>query len=253
MLTNFVRAFPATLEQVAPNQLTGRLVPYDEPTWVLDELPDGNVDIYQEGFRRSAFSTQSGSKEPGVIRRIGLIHMHDGGLGFLGPFTSLREAPDGLWGDVRILPTKAPDVEALLQAGVSGLSIEFRLPGSGATQVDADGVRWRSRAHLDRVALEAKGAYTGAQVLAYRSEHAAEIAEAEEEARLAAEAEAAKKKQEIDEIAEVEAAQAEATERKRRWDELCAREEAERAKQAELIRSHGVTVPPHGGLPQKGY
>lgn len=230
----FVRAFATTLEQTGTRQLTGRFVPYDVDALVLDELPDGNVDIYREGFRRGAFAPQIDSREPAVLRRIGLVHTHAGGLGYLGPVTALRDGDDGLWGDVAVLRSKANDVEDLMGAGVSELSVEFRLPKVGHTTVDDDGVRWRTRAHLDQIALEAKGAYTGARVLAFRAEldelaqqEAARAAEAEAE-RIAAEAAAAAERE------QAEAAEA-AVKRRAELDEWLA---AEQVKQEQLRRKY---------------
>jgi HK97 family phage prohead protease len=234
---HYIRAFPSTVTATLTpkgRQLTGRLVPYDTVADVLDELPDGKLDIYREGFRRGAFAPQVGSREKGVVNRIGLVHRHEGGLGYLGPFVALRDEPDGLWGDVTVLPTKADDVGTLLEAGITELSIEFRLP-RGTNTVEQDGIRWRTKAHLDAVALEPRGAYRQAQVLAYRAE-ADDLARAakEEEDRLAAEAAAA------------EAQQAEAAERRRKWDELLARIPKTQSEQGELLKTYGVTRP--GGL-----
>lgn len=229
-LLTHLRAYPTTLERTGPHQLTGRFVPYDVVADVLDELPDGQVDIYREGFRRGAFAPQVDTAEPGVLRRIGLVHTHAGGLGYLGPVVALREAPDGLYGDVAVLRSKAGDVEDLMSAGVSELSVEFRLPKVGHTSVDDAGVRWRTRAHLDQVALEARGSYTGARVLAYR----AELDElAQEEATAAAAAEAERVAAEAAATAEREQAEAAeaATKRRAELDEWLA---AELAKQEQL-------------------
>lgn len=221
----FLRAFPAHIERTGTRHLTGRLVPYNEPTDVLDQLPDGRLDIYREGFRPGAFRGQIDGRGKGAFSRVSLVHRHDrGGLGYLGPFTALRDEPDGLYGDVAIVRSKADDVQDLLDNGVADLSVEFRVPPTGATEED-DGVRWRVRAYLDQVALEAKGAYTGAEVLAYRAqvdEHQHEIAQADEAVRLA---------------------EAEAAARRQRWAELAGRLDAEQARQAELVRTYGVTVP----------
>jgi HK97 family phage prohead protease len=227
----FIRAFPAALEQSGPHRLSGRFVPFDVATLVLDELPDGGVDIYPEGFRRGAFAPQVSSPEPAVVRRIGLVHTHDGGLGYLGPVIALRDEPDGLWGDVAVLRSKASDVEDLLAAGVKELSVEFRLPRLGqGTVIDGDGVRWRTRAHLDQIALEAKGAYTGARVASFRAE-LDELAK-EEAARHAAETEQAAA---VATAAQAEQSKVEAAEQAARQraelDEWLA---AEEAKQAEL-------------------
>jgi HK97 family phage prohead protease len=258
-----LRAFPAAFELSGQRQLTGRLVPYDTPTEVLDRNPDGTPDRYFEGFRRGAFAPQSGSTEKGVFRRIGLIHKHEGGLGFLGPFTALREEADGLYGDAAILRSRANDVEDLLANGVEELSVEFRLPGRANTEV-VDGVRWRVRAHLDAVALEPKGAYSDARVLAFRDEmdeierEAADeqAAEAAEAARVEAEAQrlldeeaAARAKVDADRAAEAEVV----AQRAARFAELSERLTREQARQTLYVTQYGLTVPPHNGLPIHGY
>jgi HK97 family phage prohead protease len=223
--------------------LTGRLVPYDVVADVLDEKPDGGYDIYKEGFRRGAFSPQvtNGANNKAILTKIGLIHRHDGGLGYLGPFVGLREEKDGLWGDVMILPTKADDVGALLDAGIEELSIEFRLPPPDThTSVDDSGIRWRTRAHLDQVALEPRGAYRTAQVLAYRTEvdtTAAVAAAAEaEQTRLATEAAEEQRRLETEANANLE--------RRQRWDAMSGRLDREMSKQADLVRTYGFTRPP---------
>jgi len=240
----FMRAFPAQLEQTDDQTLTGRLVPYGVVADVLDEV-EGRYDIYREGFQRGAFDGQvlTGARNKGVLTKIGLIHRHDGGLGYLGPFTALRERDDGLWGDVTILPTKAPDVAALLRAGVDELSIEFRLRKEPNTMVDDHGVRWRTSVHLDQVALEPKGAYRGAQVLAMRAEQD-ELDRQRAEEAAAAEAERQTADAERD---EAEAAAAAAVERKRAWDEMQARLADDEAKQRQYVTDYGLTKPPGFG------
>jgi HK97 family phage prohead protease len=256
--TVHVRAYPAQIKKNGPRQLTGRLVPYNVATDVLDMEDDGQPDLYREGFRPGAFASQLNSTSKGVIRKISLIHRHEGGLGFLGPFVALREQPDGLYGDVNIVPTKAEDVGALIQDGIDELSIEFHLIGrANHTEVDGTGVRWRTRAYLHQVALEPKGAYSQAQVLAYRAaidEEQKEQAEANaaEQAKLArekAEQEEAED-QRLREEAEAAAvrvrteAEAEATlERRRRWEELTARVPKVAIEQAELVRIYGIPRP----------
>jgi HK97 family phage prohead protease len=246
---SFFRAVPAQIERTGPRQLTGLLMPYDVVAQVLDELPDGQIDAYQEGFRRGAFAPQANAKGKGIINKINLVHRHGpDGLGYLGPFTALREEADGLYGDARILPTLAENVGALLEEGVDELSVEFRLPRAEHT-VEVDGVRWRTRAHLDQVALEPKGAYTTARVLQYRSEmddaqqeRAAKQAEEAEAQQAAAAAAAAQ----VAEAERLEREAEEAAERRREWEALTGRLDAERDKQQQLVREYGVTRP--GGL-----
>ena len=247
-----IRAFPTELQRVGPRNLTGRLVPYNVAADVVD-MVGGKPEVYREGFRPGAFSRQSGSSEPGVTRRIRLIHSHADGLGYLGPFTALREESDGLWGDAEVLRSRANDVEDLLAAGVRELSVEFRLAGASHTQVAEDGTRWRTHAHLDAVALEPKGAYTGAEVMAFRAEMdelAAEAARlrAAEQDQMSAEQRAVE-----EQARAAQAAQAEAAARRAAWDELAGRLDTEKSRQQELVRTYGLMVPPHGGLPIRAY
>jgi HK97 family phage prohead protease len=237
----FFRAFPASLEARSTQQghsLTGRLVPYNEAVDVLDELPDGKMDIYREGFKPGAFSKQVNFHQANTKRvlKIGLNHRHDGGLGYLGPFVRLDERDDGLYGEAVILPTKADDVEALLRAGVNELSVEFRLPGGDNTKI-ADGVRWRTNAYLDGVALEPNGAYSSAQVMAYRSE--LDQVEAEN-AKVEAERQAEEKK-----ALELEAEAEAEIERKRamreQWDALTSRIDSDLVRQREYVERLGIT------------
>lgn len=242
---SFIRAFPSSIERTGPRTLTGRLVPYNRPAEVIDELPDGQLDRYREGFRPGAFGIQANSTEKGVLGRIGFIHRHDGGLGYLGPFVALRDEPDGLYGDVRILPTKADDVAALIDEGVNELSVEFRLPKNDPTEITADGTRWRTRAHLDQVALEPRGAYSTAQVLAFRSEaddeQRAEAERQEAERKAAADAEAAEAAKAEEERQRIEAEAAAALARRDKWAELTARLDPELEKQKQLVSDYGVT------------
>jgi hypothetical protein len=217
------RAFAADLSY-PEGILIGRLVPYNVPTKVLDWLPDGEPDIYDEGFRPGAFARQLPSVDGTRTARINLVHAHEGGLGHLGTSRLLREAPDGLYGEIVVLRSRRDDVADLLAVGIDELSIEFRerlTPrGASTTVVDADGVRWRTDVHLDRVALEPQGAYSGARVLAYRAE--LDTIEAEEAQRR--EAEAAERQAAADAeqaaAAEAEAAAAAETERARARAEL---------------------------------
>lgn len=246
------RAFAAEIQTYNGDsrQLTGRLVPYGKITWVRDDLPDGKIDVYQEGFKPGAFAAQVNRGSSKLINKIGLIHRHDGGLGYLGPFVALRDEPDGLYGDALVLPTKAADVGALIQAGIDELSVEFRLPsrlamGERHTDTDATGVRWRLRAHLDGVALEPKGAYQSAQVIAYRQEiedeetaRAEQIkAEADRAAQEDAERQAAEAAaEEIKQRAEAEASAA--IERRERFNQMMSRFDVEVSKQQDFVRTY---------------
>jgi HK97 family phage prohead protease len=238
---HYYRAFPTAIERTGQHQLTGRLVPWDTPTQVADptDTPD-KWDIYKEGFRRGAFEPQIRAVKHA---KISLVHRHGvQGLGFLGPFIALRDQPDGLYGDVKIVTTKRADVEDLLEAGVDQLSIEFRLIRRNDHTEVLDGVRWRRHCYLDAVALEPIGAYPDAKVLAYERSEADKEAQEQRERE---EAEAAERQRQADEEAaereRAEKLEAERQERRARWDEMTNRYDADVTKQGELVRAYGVT------------
>lgn len=205
-----LRAVPTTVE-FTQGLLMARLVPYNISTRVVDGLPDGRYEVYDEGFRPGAVRRQASSSEPGVLRRVKLRHEHDeDGLGFLGPLMNLDEREDGVYGEFLVMPSKRSDVAALHEVGIREISVEF-FENKGGTEVDDDGVRWRTDVQLHAAALLPQGAYGrhGAGVLAMRglddliAEHDAD------EERKRAEAEA---KAQADAAAEVERVEREAAE-----------------------------------------
>lgn len=182
------RSLPTTLERVDRSTLECRFVPFDVTAIAIDPLPDGTVDRYQEAFAATVFDRQlkAAEKEPGVFQRITAFDEHRGSK--LGFTTVLRRESDGIYGSVRVLPSRVDDVEALLEEGVNNLSIEF-VALRGGTRRLSDGTRLRTDAHLRGVALVSQGAYQGAEVLAMRddegpvaqveAEYAASMAELE--------------------------------------------------------------------------
>lgn len=182
MTTTHLRAFTGDVEH-HDGVVTGLLVPFDSPAWVRDVMPDGSFDDYQEGFRREAFDRML-TDPRAHAGRLAFKHMHEGGLGYMGTGTDIEARDDGLWGSFKIVTSRRADVADLMDAGVRGLSIEFNETPNGT--VEEDGVRWRTNVRLSAVALEWRGAYSEAQVLAYRAENAELAAERAVEAELAA-------------------------------------------------------------------
>lgn len=243
---------PTVHHRVMPDPVIGKstveglIVPWDSPTWVVDDLPDGGRDIYQEGFRRTAMDRQL-FKAPNQTKsnagRIMFRHMHSRGDGFgpLGIGRNFEVRDDGLWGEFHIIEDQRSTLAQLVAHGISGLSLEFheRLGGS---ETDDDGIVWRTDVDFRAVALEWAGAYPEAQVLAMRAEldnvdreraEAERVAEAEREAereRVEAEAAAA---------VAAEAEEAAAKERRRVLAEHEAFMVAARAKQAEYNARFG--------------
>src|SRR5436190_6902392 len=174
--TTLHRAMPTQLERVDQRTLACRYCPFGVRANAIDPLPDGGIDRYVEEFASTVFNRQlsAAEKADGVIQRITLIDEHHEGLGKVGFTTELRREADGIYGVVRLLPSKIDDVTAMLDEGVDKLSVEFT-PFRGGTKMLPDGTRLRTDAHLHRVALVAQGAYTGSEVLALR-EAAEEVA-----------------------------------------------------------------------------
>jgi hypothetical protein len=235
-----IRTVPVELE-LSEGQLFGRLVPYGVVAQVADLTPSGDLDIYDEGFRKGAFARQAASTEPGVLRRVALRYEHDNPLRE-GVLISLEERDDGAYGEFMILPSYRNNWRALYDAGINELSVEF-VEQKGGTSIEDD-VRWRTNARLVGTALVARGAYgaVGAEVLSMRSldeilaEQQAEREAAKE--RAAAEAEAA-----AAEVAAAEAAVAEeaaAQERKRALAEVEAFLAEARERQADLAERYSA-------------
>jgi phage head maturation protease len=147
-----------------------RLIPYGVPTQVADVLPNGTLDSYIEEFAPTMFARQVTAGHPDTFHKIRFFDGHPTGDGAskLGWVTALRAEPDWLHGTIRLLPTRIDDVEAMLDSGISDVSVGF-IPGAGGTIHRADGSRLRIKGHLDHIALEPEGAYPGAEVLAMRA------------------------------------------------------------------------------------
>lgn len=211
-----VRAFDDAALDLSDGKLRGRLVPYDKPTLVMDTLPNGGTDIYNEGFRNTAFDRLL--RDPkGNAGRLEFKHRHDGGLGYLGPGIAMEQGDDGFYAEFQIVRTMRDNVADLLAAGHRGLSVEFRESPGGT--VEEDGVRWRTDVRLTGVALCWQGAYSEAEVVAVRAE-----VEGDEAERLKAE-QADRERQ--------QAADADAAAAQKAQDEADAR----RAHQAEVLES----------------
>ena len=163
------RSIPTTIERTDKRTLECRIVPWHVRAVAVDQLPDGKIDKYYEEFGPTAFDRQlkAAEKGGGPLQRITLVDQHHDGLGKVGFTVKARREDDGFYGTIRLLPTKVEDVEAMLEEGINKLSVEF-IPHRGGTKFLDDGTRVRNDAHLFRVALEAEGAYEGAEVLALR-------------------------------------------------------------------------------------
>lgn len=173
------RTMPVADVAVDNGILEALFVPWDVPTTIYGEEPEP----YQEGFRRTAFDDQL-HKFPESVRSVSLMPRHQSTETF-GNTREIRATDAGLWGAIRLLPSRVADVRAMVADGIDRVSIEFHPLQSGARPA-ADGVRWRDRAYLTGIVLTSIPAYADAGVLAMRERQQAEQAEAERVARLAA-------------------------------------------------------------------
>jgi len=140
--------------------LEGIFVPWDSPTTVY-----GEGDAYKEGFKRGAFDLQFDTF-PDSVHSVALRPEH-GSSEYFGTTRQLANSDAGLHGIVQILPSRVDDVRAMVDAGVKHMSIEFK-PLQRSPRVGQDGVRWRTAAFLEAVALVATPSYADAKVLALR-------------------------------------------------------------------------------------
>lgn len=169
----------ASWERTDRRTVEALLAPWDTPAQVFDVV-DGRLDMYREGFRRGAADRQVNSPEPGTIKRITLKDQHEGGIGKLGHLIALRNSDAGLHGVAQVLPSRIEDFDAMMELGIDGLSVEFH--PIGRPLLDPAGTRWRTRIHLEAVALEAEPAYAASRILAVRAAADIEAEEAQEQA-----------------------------------------------------------------------
>ena len=176
-----MRSFPSEIRRSDRSTIEARLIPYNLRTEVTDMTSDG-LDTYVEEVAPSTFAAQVRAAHPQTLARILFRDGHPQyGVGTkMGWATALRSDDTWLYGTFKVLPSRIADVVAMLDAGISDVSVGF-VPLK--TTVRADGTRVRMRGHLDHVALEPEGAYAGAEVLAMRNrilEAADEAAEQEQ-------------------------------------------------------------------------
>jgi len=165
-----------------------RIVPYNKPATVSDP-PD--FVPYQEAFLEGAFD-----KQLKAAHRVDVFlnFEHQRGLGGLvGRGTSLTTAPDGLYGQFRVLngPDGDKALELINDDVLTGMSIEATVLRSTVK----DGITWRKDARIVNAALcrPSIAAYGGsAAVLAVRTddETAGEATEEGETTEILAESEA---------------------------------------------------------------
>jgi hypothetical protein len=176
------RRFPLVMEireQGDGRTLYGRAVPYH----VVGDVGGK----YSERFLPGVFSKQLSAAANGFVK---LYDSHDArlrGQPHIGKTEMLREQPDGLYGEWRIMDTPAGNgmLTMVREGEITGLSIGFKPGEGGASRKASDGVVERLSGHLDHVALTSEPVYADAGILAVRSQTMPRYAANRERFRLA--------------------------------------------------------------------
>lgn len=153
-------------------EIEGLAVPYNRPARVSD---DGGRTWYREAFADRVFSR---STMPANTGRVRLNWTHDERfelLTWIGRMLRLTESAEGLvmvarvdespFGDAAL--AKIADRQAGGDQRAFGLSVSARVMAESAPR--ADGIVWRTRAHLRHVAVVEDPAYGTAQITAMRA------------------------------------------------------------------------------------
>jgi len=169
------RAMAGPVELVDEHTLHGKVVPWNEPARVFDDVEPRP---YLEQFDRHAFDEQLdyGATNRGIIRSVTLQDRHDGSP--IGYALELDRADDGLYGTFRVRDPHVRDVRQMYDDGIDGLSVRFHPIARGGSRT-IDGIVTRLRAIIRHVALVPTGAYPTAKVLAVREDRALDLLEAE--------------------------------------------------------------------------
>lgn len=154
--------FDSTLELGDGRTIVGRVVPYNVPALVADELGVTYREQIAPGTFRRAVRAPN---------RVLLNYEHRTGiLDQVARCTELVESDAGLDGVFRALDGVPGDqaLELIRSGAVTGLSVQARIPPRTSRTLD-DGTIERTLAVLEHVALVAEPAYAGAGVTAVRS------------------------------------------------------------------------------------
>lgn len=185
----YARALPAELEiDETAGTAEGLLVPWDEPTDIIERRGDGLVS-YRELFRSG--SCDRALRAPG---RLTLTYGHsDAFTDRLGVATVLEDRKEGLWGRFSFDASKREAARDAVTSSHQALSITFMsVVPKAFTEREGSLVERRS-VILQSVAAVPEGAYSGARLLAVRNlageldqETEADVAAREEAQRRAA-------------------------------------------------------------------
>ena len=164
----FLRA--AELELGDSGEVTGRLVPFDIETEVIDVHPDsGKIERFVEVFRQGSFIRMiEGMASRGWTKAISLNLDHRSDLdGTIGYATHVEERSDGPWARFGLYESINLDkIKSMLRTSHTGMSVAF-LDKAHRTRGD---VVERLRVHVAHVAVTPTPAYAGAMVASVRSE-----------------------------------------------------------------------------------
>lgn len=145
------------------NQVEGRIVPFDEPTVVVE---DGEV--YREVFDHGSLTyMEQYAHNRGNAAWIGLNLEHDESLpARIGYARTLVQRDDGGYATFQLYD--GPDlgkVRQMLKESHTGLSVYFR---DRVPPVEIDGIRHRVQVNVAHVAATPLPTYAGAQITAVR-------------------------------------------------------------------------------------
>ena len=167
----YVRTFAVADQQLDGRTLSVRVVPFGEVATVADP-PDFRP--YREEFVPGVFRDQQNAAHRVRLRSDhaaidGQGQRKSGLAGVVGKGVTLTESSGGVDMEFRFLsdPESEKALELVREGGYDGVSAEFA-PKRGGTRLTKEGVKQRTRAHLDSVALALGPAYTGAEILGLR-------------------------------------------------------------------------------------
>lgn len=161
----YARALPAELDiDEQAGTAEGLLVPWDEPTPIVERRGEGLV-RYEELFRSG--SCDRALRAPG---RLTLTYGHsDAFTDRLGVATTLEDRKEGLWGRFAFDRSKMDAARDAVTSSHQGLSITFMsVVPKAFTEREGSLVERRS-VILQSVAAVPEGAYSGARMLAVRN------------------------------------------------------------------------------------
>lgn len=159
MAEQITRAFTGDLEVRADSEgrtIAGIVVPYDTVAMVSDGGP-----AYKESFARGSFKRTIQHRGP----RVKLLYQHNAREP-IGRALTLREDPEGLYGEFRV--SNIPDGDHALELVRDGVLDSFSVGFTGIKSEKRNGVVVRTEVALREASLVTFPAYEDARITAVR-------------------------------------------------------------------------------------